>query len=130
MTGRPTPGARGGWTTQRLAVGTGLGAVGIIVGGLMFQADFGELGKADSPLLAIGFGLFAIGLLVFGGCLVGLLGRSVKGIAARRGWPYAILTAAGPAVLAWLLYLVGAVGYAVPAVVTLVLLGAVVAALR
>ena len=107
-----------------------LGAAGALLGGLVFMSEFGVLDASDSPLLAMGFGLFVIGMVVFCAALIALLGMAVGSIAERRGWVPAAGVVAAPLALAWALYAVGVLGYAAPAVLSIVLIGAVVAALR
>ena len=119
-----------GWTTRRLTIAGALGAGASLLGGVMFVSKFGVLGGADSPLLAIGFGLFVIGMVVFGAALVALLGMGIAAIAERSGWPSAAAAVAAPQALAWPLYGFGAVGYPVPAVLSLVLIGGLVVALK
>lgn len=119
-----------GWTTRRLTVAGALGAVASLLGGLLFMSRFGVLGANDSPLLAMGFGLFVIGMVVFCAALIALLGMGIGVVAERRGWAPAAGAVAAPPALAWALHAVGAVGYAVPAVLSIVLIGALVAALR
>jgi hypothetical protein len=117
-----------GWTTRRLTIAGALGAAASLLGGLMFLSRFGVLGATDSPVLAMGFGLFVIGMIVFCAALIALLGTGIGVIAARSGWPSAAGIVFGPLALAWLVYGLGAVGYAIPAVLSLVLIGGFVAA--
>jgi hypothetical protein len=129
------PGARtqaiqDGWTTRRLAIAAALGAAATLLGALVFLSTFGVLGGADSPLLAMGFGLFVIGMVVFCAALIALLGTGIGVIADNRGWALAATVVGVPLALAWAIYGVGAVGYAVPAVLSLVLIGGLVAALK
>ena len=119
-----------GWTTRRLTVACALGAAGALLGGLVFMSKFGVAGANDSPLLAIGFGLFVIGMVVFCAALIALLGIAIGIVVERRGWAPAAGGVAAPLALAWALHLAGVLGYAVPAVISIVLIGAVVAALR
>ena len=119
-----------GWTTRRLAVAGALGATATLLGGLVFLSRFGVFGANDSPLLAMGFGLFVIGMVVFCAALIALLGTGISVIADTSGWVPAAGVVGVPLALAWAVYGVGAVGYAVPAVLSLVLIGGLVAALK
>lgn len=119
-----------GWTTRRLTIAGALGAAATLLGGLMFLSRFGAFGAGDSPLLAMGFGLFVIGMVVFCAALVALLGTGIDAIAERSGWAPAAGVVLGPLVVVWALYALGAVTYAVPAVLSLVLIGALVVALK
>jgi hypothetical protein len=80
--------------------------------------------------MAVAFGLFVIGMIVFCAALIALIGTGVSVAAERRGWGSAALVTFAPLALAWVLYLAGAVGYAVPAVLSLVLIGGFVVALK
>lgn len=119
-----------GWTPRRLTGAAALGAASTIAGGLVFLAKFGVFGEAQSPLLAVGFGLFTIGMIVFCASLIALLGIGLGTLAEERGWAPVAGFVAGPLAILWSLHLLGAVGYSVPAVVSLVLIGGLVAALR
>ncbi|HVF79322.1 MAG TPA: hypothetical protein VNA28_13575 [Solirubrobacteraceae bacterium] len=119
-----------GWTIRRLTIAGGLGAGATLLGGIMFIAKFGVLGGEDSPVLAMGFGLFVIGMVVFCAALIALLGTGVSIVAERKGWSIAAGAVFAPLALLWLLYLVGVVGYAVPGVVSLVLIGGLLVALK
>lgn len=119
-----------GWTTRRLTIAGGLGAAATLLGGLTFVSRFGVAGAAESPLLAMGFGLFAIGMVVFCAALIALLGIAIGTVAGRSGWPAAAGIVFAPLALAWSLYALGAIGYAVPAVLSLVLIGGLVVALK
>lgn len=119
-----------GWTTRRLTMAAALGAGASLLGGITFVSKFGVLGGEDSPLLAMGFGLFVIGMVVFCAAVVALLGTGFAILAERTGWTAAAAVALGPLALIWALYLLGAVGYAVPAVISLVLIAGLVAALK
>ncbi|MGH2943132.1 MAG: hypothetical protein ACRDLN_10235 [Solirubrobacteraceae bacterium] len=119
-----------GWTTRRLTIGGALGAAATVAGGGVFLSKFGVLGANDSPLLAIGFGLFVIGMVVFCACLIALLGIGIGTLAERRGWPPAAAAVLAPLALVWALWGAGAVGYAIPAVASLVLIGGLVVALK
>lgn len=119
-----------GWTTQRLGIAGALGAGATLLGGIVFVSKLGVLGGNDSPLLAIGFGLFAIGMVVFCAALIALLGIGIGTLAERNGWPSAAGVVLAPLALTWSLYGLGAVGYAVPAVLSLVLIGGFVVALK
>ena len=119
-----------GWTTQRLGIAGALGAGATLLGGIVFVARFGVLGGNDSPLLAIGFGLFAIGMVVFCAALIALLGIGIGILAERNGWSRAVAIVFAPLAMVWALYLLGAVGYALPAVISLVLIGGLVVALK
>lgn len=119
-----------GWTTKRLAIGCGLGGAATLLGGMLFLSRFGVFGANDSPFMAMGFGLFVIGMIVFCAALIALLGIGIGVIAERSGWAPAAGAVAAPLALAWGLYGVGAVGYSVPAVLSLVLIGGLVAALK
>jgi hypothetical protein len=125
------PAIQHGWTTRRLAIACGLGAAATVLGGLAFLRGFGVIGDAkSSPLLAMGFGLFVIGMLVFCAALIALLGTGISVIADNSGWALAAAVVGGPLALAWAIYGVGVVGYAVPAVLSLMLIGGLVAALK
>jgi hypothetical protein len=120
-----------GWTPQRLTVAAVLGAAAVIAGGLVFVAKFGgDRAPADNPFMAVAFGLFVIGMIVFCAALIALIGTGVSVVAEQRGWGPAAIVAFAPLALVWLLYLVGGVGYAVPAVMSLVLIGGFVVALK
>ncbi len=119
-----------GWTTRRLTVAVALGAGATVLGGLTFLSRFGVLGANDSPLLAMGFGLFVIGMVVFCAALIALLGTGVAAIAERQGWSPAAAAIMVPLALTWMLYAVGVVTYAIPAVLSLVLIGGLVVALK
>jgi hypothetical protein len=119
-----------GWTLRRLTVAGALGAGATLLGGVMFIAKFGVLGGSDSPVLAMSFGLFVIGMVVFCAALIALLGSGIGIVAERRGWSTAAGIVFAPLALIWLLHLVGAVGYAVPAVISLALIGGLVVALK
>ena len=119
-----------GWTTRRLTIAGALGAAATIAGGVMFLSKFGVFGANDSPFLAMGFGLFVIGMVVFCACLIALLGTGICVVAERRGWGPAAGVVLAPLALAWALYGLGAFGYAVPAVLSLVLIGGLVVALK
>jgi hypothetical protein len=121
---------RSGWTTRRLATFGGAGALATLLGGGMFLSRFGVFGANDSPLLAMGFGLFVIGMVVFCASLVALLGIGLGAIVQRSGWAPAAGIVVVPLALAWAIYGLGAVGYAVPAVLSLVLIAGVVVALK
>jgi hypothetical protein len=121
----------GGWTVRRLTVAAGLGAVAVVAGGLVFVAKFGgDQAPGDNPFMAVAFGLFVIGMIVFCAALIALIGTGVSIVAEQRGWGPAAVMAFAPLALAWLLYLAGGVGYAIPAVLSLVLIGGVVVALK
>ncbi len=122
--------ADGGWTARRLAVGAALGGATVLAGGLLFTSKFGTSGAAASPFLAVGFGLFAIGMVVFCACLIALAGIGIGVVVERQGWAPAALAVAAPLALVWLLYLAGAVGYAIPAVISLLLIGGIIVALK
>ena len=120
-----------GWTPQRLTVAAALGAAAVIAGGLVFVSKFGgDRAAGDNPFMAVAFGLFVIGMIVFCAALIALIGTGVCVVAERRGWGPAAIAAFAPLALVWLLYLVGVVGYAVPAVMSLVLIGGFVVALK
>ncbi|HEV2785783.1 MAG TPA: hypothetical protein VGV67_05305 [Solirubrobacteraceae bacterium] len=119
-----------GWTTRRLTIAGALGAGATALGALMFLSRFGVLGANDSPLLAMGFGLFVIGMVVFCAALVALLGTGIAEIAERGGWGPAAAAVMVPLALMWALYALGAVTYAIPAVLSLVLIGGLVVALK
>jgi len=119
-----------GWTTRRLTVAGGLGAAATILGGVVFLSRFGVFGANDSPFLAMGFGLFVIGMVVFCASLIALLGMGISVLAERRGWSPAAVAVFAPLSLVWALWALGAVGYAVPAVLSLVLIGGLVVALK
>lgn len=119
-----------GWTIRRLTIAGALGAVATLLGGILFISKFGVLGANDSPLLAMGFGLFVIGVVVFCAALIALLGTGIGIHAERSGWPAAAGLVFAPLALTWALFGLGAVGYAVPAVLSLVLIGGFVVALR
>jgi hypothetical protein len=120
-----------GWTPQRLSVAAVLGAAAVIAGGLVFVSKFGgDRAAGDNPFMAVAFGLFVIGMIVFCAALIALIGTGVSVLAERRGWSTAAVAVFVPLVLVWLAYLVGGVGYAVPAVMSLVLIGGFVVALK
>ncbi len=122
--------AQSGWTTRRLTIGGALGGAAVVLGGVLFTSRFGTSGTAASPFLAVGFGLFAIGMVVFCACLIALVGTGIGVVVERQGWAPAALAVAAPLALVWLLYLAGAVGYAIPAVISLVLIGGLIVALK
>ncbi len=125
------PVQQSGWTTRRLSVAAALGAAAVIAGGLVFVSRFGgDRAAGDNPFMAVAFGLFVIGMVVFCAAVIALIGMGVSVIAETRGWTPAAVAAFAPLVLVWLLYLVGAVGYAIPAVLSLVLIGGFVVALK
>lgn len=119
-----------GWTTRRLTIAGGLGGAATILGGVLFLSRFGVFGANDSPFLAMGFGLFVIGMVVFCAALIALLGMGISVLAERRGWSPAAVAVFAPLSLVWALWALGAVGYAVPAVLSLVLIGGLVVALK
>ncbi len=119
-----------GWTVRRLAVAGALAGGAAILGALVFVSRFGVLGANDSPLLAMGFGLFVVGMVVFCACLIALIGIGVGVVAERDGWAAAAGVVLAPLAIAWALFGLGAVGYAVPAVLSLVLIGGLVVALK
>jgi hypothetical protein len=122
--------AQSGWTTRRLTIGGALGGAAVVLGGVLFTSKFGTSGTAASPFLAVGFGLFAIGMVVFCACLIALVGTGISAVVEQRGWAPAALGVIAPLALVWLLYLAGAVGYAIPAVISLVLIGGLIVALK
>ncbi|MDP1848777.1 MAG: hypothetical protein Q8K79_13365 [Solirubrobacteraceae bacterium] len=120
-----------GWTTRRLSVAAVLGAAAVIGGGLVFVAKFGgDRAPGDNPFMAFAFGLFVIGMVVFCAAVIALIGTGVSVIADTRGWAPAAVVAFAPLAIVWLLYLAGAVGYAIPAVLSLVIIGGFVVALK
>lgn len=120
-----------GWTIRRLSVAAVLGAAAVIAGGLVFVSRFGgDRAPGDNPFMAFAFGLFVIGMIVFCAALIALIGTGLSVIAETRGWTPAAVTAFAPLALVWLLYLAGAVGYAIPAVLSLVLIAGFVVALK
>jgi hypothetical protein len=119
-----------GWTTRRLTIAGALGAGASLLGGVMFLSKFGVFGANDSPLLAMGFGLFVIGMVVFCAALIALLAMGISVVAERSGWPAVAGVVFAPQALAWALYGLGAVGYAIPAVLSLVLIGGLIVALK
>lgn len=120
-----------GWTIQRLTVAAVLGAAAVIAGGLVFVAKFGgDRAPGDNPFMAFAFGLFVIGMLVFGAALIALIATGVSVLAERRGWGPAALATFAPLAIVWMLYLAGVVGYTIPAVFSLVLIGGFVVALK
>jgi hypothetical protein len=119
-----------GWTTRRLTIFGGAGALATFLGGGMFLSKFGVFGANDSPLLAMGFGLFVIGMVVFCASLVALLGIGIGAVVERGGWAPAAGLVVVPLALAWAIYGLGVVGYGVPAVLSLALIGGVVVALK
>jgi hypothetical protein len=125
---RPDP--QSGWTTGRLTIGGALGASALLAGALLFTSKFGANAGKASPFLAVGFGLFAIGMLVFCSCLIALIGTGLIAVSERRGWTPAALAVLVPLAFAWALWMLGAVGYAVPAVISLVLIGGLMVALK
>ena len=119
-----------GWTTRRLSVAAALGAAAVIAGGLVFVAKFGgDRAPGDNPFMAFAFGLFVIGMIVFCAAVIALIGTGVSVIGHSRGWARAAVIAFAPLAVVWLLYLAGVVGYAVPAVLSLLVIGGFVAAL-
>ncbi|HEV2058317.1 MAG TPA: hypothetical protein VGR11_03105 [Solirubrobacteraceae bacterium] len=120
-----------GWTIRRLSAAAALGAAAVVAGGLVFVSRFGgDRAPGDNPFMAIAFGLFVIGMIVFCAALIALLGTGVAVIAETRGWASAAVVVFAPLALVWMLYLVGALGYAIPAVLSLALIGAFVVALK
>jgi hypothetical protein len=124
------PAPQTGWTARRLTIGGALGACALLAGGLLFTSKFGAKGAAASPFLAIGFGLFAIGMLVFCSCLIALIGTGLIALSERRGWTPAALAVLTPLAFVWALWMLGSVGYAIPAVLSLVLIGGLMVALK
>ena len=119
-----------GWTTRRLSVAAALGAAAVIAGGLVFVAKFGgDRAAGDNPFMAFAFGLFVIGMVVFCAAVIALVGTGVSVVAQTRGWTRAAVIAFAPLAVVWLLYLAGVVGYAIPAVLSLMVIGGFVAAL-
>ena len=106
------------------------GAAATLLGGILFISKFCVLGGNDSPVLAMGFGLFVIGMIVFCAAMIALIGTGLSILAERNGWGIAAAIALGPLALVWALYLLGAVGYAVPAVISLVLIAGLAVALK
>lgn len=127
---RRTPMQQPGWTTRRLTIGGALGATAVLAGGLMFTWKFGASGANASPFLAVGFGMFAIGMVVFCACLIALIGTGIIALSERRGWARTALFVFAPLALVWALWSLGAVGYAIPAVLSLVLIGGLLVALK
>ncbi|MDP2711760.1 MAG: hypothetical protein Q8O56_11130 [Solirubrobacteraceae bacterium] len=125
-----SPPQQNGWTIRRLTGAAVLGAAAATAGGVVFLSRFGVFGASDSPFLAVGFGLFVIGMVVFCAALIALLGTGIGAVAEQRGWAPAAIAVFAPLALCWLLYLAGLVGYAIPAVVSLVLIGGLIAALK
>ena len=120
-----------GWTTRRLSVAAVLGAAAGIAGALVFVAKFGgDRAPGDNPFMAFAFGLFVIGMVVFCAAVIALIGTGVSAIAETRGWAPAAVAAFAPLAIVWLVYLAGAVGYAIPAVLSLVIIGGFVVALK
>jgi hypothetical protein len=120
-----------GWTTRRLAGAAAFGAVAVIAGGLVFVAKFGgDRAPGDNPFMAFAFGLFVIGMVVLCAALIALIGTGVSVLAETRGWAPAAAMAFAPLALLWLLFVAGAVGYAVPAVLSLLLIGGFIVALK
>ncbi len=120
-----------GWTIQRLTVAAALGAAAVIAGGLVFVTKFGgDRAPGDNPFMAFAFGLFVIGMLVLCGALIALIGTGVGVVAERRGWGPAAVATFAPLAIVWMLYLVGVVGYSIPAVLSLLLIGGFVVALK
>jgi hypothetical protein len=120
-----------GWTTRRLTVAAALGAAAVIAGGLLFVAKFGgDRSAGDNPLMAIAFGLFVIGMVVLCAAVIALIGMGLSVVAETRGWAPAAITAFVPVALVWLLYLAGGVGYAIAAVLSLVLIAGFIVALK
>src|SRR5688572_23283985 len=119
-----------GWTPRRLAGAAAFGAIAVVAGGLVFVAKFGgDRAPGDNPFMAFAFGLFVIGMVVFCAALIALIGTGVSVIAETRGWAPAAAVAFAPLALLWLLFLAGAVGYAIPAVLSLLLIGGFIVAL-
>lgn len=119
-----------GWTPRRLLIGAALGAAGLVGGGLLFTSKFGADGDKASPFLAVGFGLFAIGMVVFCACLIALIGTGLIALSEKRGWTPAAIAVLAPLALVWGLWSLGAVGYAIPAVLSLVLIGGLMVSLK
>ena len=120
-----------GWTTRRLSVAAVLGAAAVVAGALVFVAKFGgDRAPGDNPFMAFAFGLFVIGMVVFCAAVIALIGTGVSVIADTRGWAPAAAVAFAPLAIVWLLYLAGVVGYAIPAVLSLVVIGGFVVALK
>lgn len=119
-----------GWTIRRLTTAAAFGAGALGVGALLFVARFGSGDGAGGPLLAAGFGLFVIGMVVFCAALIALLGSGIGRLATRHGWPRAAALALGPPAFAWGLLGLGIVGFAIPAVLSLILISGFVVALR
>lgn len=119
-----------GWTTRRLTTAAVFGAGALGVGALLFVARFGSGDGSGGPLLAAGFGLFVVGMVVFCAALIALLGTAIARLATLRGWPRAAALALGPPAFAWGLLGLGVVGFAIPAVLSLILISAFVVALR
>ena len=120
-----------GWTVRRLSVAAVLGATAVIAGALVFVAKFGgDRAPGDNPFMAFAFGLFVIGMVVFCAAVIALIGTGVSVIAENRGWAPAAVVAFAPLAVVWLAHLAGAVGYAIPAVLSLMVIGGFVAALK
>ena len=120
-----------GWTTRRLSVAAVLGAAAVIAGGLVFVAKFGgDSAPGDNPFMAFAFGLFVVGMVVFCAAVIALVGTGVSVIADTRGWTPAAVVAFAPLAIVWLLYVAGAFGYAIPAVLSLMVIGGFVVALK
>lgn len=119
------------WTIRQLSFAAALGAAAVIAGGLVFVSKFGgDRSASDNPFMAIAFGLFVIGMIMFCAALIALIGTGLSVIAETRGWAPAAVTAFAPLAIVWLLYLAGAVGYGIPAVLSLVLIAGFVVALK
>lgn len=120
-----------GWTTRRLTVAAVLGAAAVIAGALVFVAKFGgDRAPGDNPFMAFAFGLFVIGMFVFCAAVIALVGMGFSVIAETRGWAPAAIAAFAPLALVWMLHLAGVVGYTIPAVLSLTLMGGFIVALK
>jgi len=120
-----------GWTTRRLTVAAVLGAAAVIAGALVFVAKFGgDRAPGDNPFMALAFGLFVIGMIVFCAAVIALVGMGFSVIVQTRGWAPAAIAAFAPLALVWMLYLAGVVGYATAAVLSLMLIGGFIVALK
>jgi hypothetical protein len=120
----------GGWTVRRLINGASLGGIGTVAGGLVFQRNFQLFGDNNAQLLAMGFGLFVVGMVVFTLCLIGLSAAAVRALVASGGWGVAALAALAPAIPLFLLWAVGLLSYAFPAMFVIIVAGGFALALK
>jgi hypothetical protein len=115
---------------RRLINGASLGGIGTVAGGLVFQRNFQLFGDNNAQLLAMGFGLFVVGMIVFTLCLIGLSAAAVRALVASGGWGAATLAALAPAIPLFLLWGVGLLSYAFPALFVIIVAGGFALALK